>query len=138
MRFICVLAVFLAVLIAVAPATAVSLEDAKTVVNKPAEPVVEVSGGVRQTITAVHPEPSPMQEETSEAWWMSSSGLVILLMSVWAYFSPKVFMYGRRSWFWRELLGEKATATMIRIISFPVGIAGIIIMITGIITLLEG
>ena len=135
MRFICVLAVFLAVLIAVVPATTVSLEDSKTVVNKP---VVEVSDGVRQTITAVHPEPSPMQEETSEAWWMSSSGLVILLMSVWAYFSPKVFMYGRRSWFWRELLGEKATATMIRVISFPVGIAGIIIMIAGIITLLEG
>ena len=69
---------------------------------------------------------------------MSSSGLVMLLMSVWAYFSPKVFMYGRRSWFWRELLGENATATMIRIISFPVGIAGIIIMIAGIITLLKG
>ncbi|MDB4304281.1 sel1 repeat family protein [Desulfosarcina sp.] len=109
-----------------------------TVVNKPAAPVVKVNGGVRQTITAVHPEPSPVQEKTSEAWWITFSGLGILLIAVGAFFSPKAFMYGRRSWFWRELIGEQATAIMIRVISFPVGAVGILLMIAGVIIIMRG
>jgi hypothetical protein len=137
MNFIYVLMAFFAMLIAVPPANADSLEETGTVVKKSAEPGVRVSGGVRQTITAVYPGPSPKQEKTSEAWLMTFLGLLCLLMTVWAFFSPKAFMFGRRSWFWRELIGEKATAILIRIISFCVGVTGLFLMLAGIITLMK-
>lgn len=132
MRLICVSVVLCAVLLSVPPANAESLNEAGTDENNPLTPVVKVDGGVRQTITAVHPGPSPKQTEKSEAWWMTFSGLVLLLISVGAFFVPKAFMYGRRSWFWRDLIGENATAIMIRIISCIVGVAGALIMLAGI------
>jgi len=138
MRFICILVVFLAALKAGPPASADSSDEAGKIVNKPAAHVAKVSGGARQTITAVHPGPSPKQTEKSEAWWMTFLGLALLLTSAGAFFSPKVFMYGRRSGFWRELIGEQSTATMVRVISFTIGVAGTLIMLWGIFTILEG
>lgn len=100
--------------------------------------VVTVTGGVRGTITAVHSGSPPKESGTSEGWWMAVSGLALMLISAAAFFSPKVFMYGRRSWFWRELIGEKATAIMIRVVSFIVGAAGALVTLGGIFIILEG
>ena len=152
MHLICALMVFLNVLIAVPTATDAALESIRPAFEQrdqkrafqpyycstgQGNSAVKVRGGVRQTITAVRNEPAPVQEESSEAWWMVFSGLGILLISVLAFFVPKAFMYGRRSWFWRELFGESVTAVMIRVISLIVGAAGILVMLAGIITLLE-
>jgi len=138
MRYICILVVFLAALKADPLTSADSSDEAGKDVNKPAAHVAKVSGGVRRTITAVHPGPSPKETEKCEAWWMTFLGLALLLTSAGALFCPKPFMYGRRSGFWRELIGEQSTATMVRAISFTIGVAGTLIMLGGIFTILDG
>ena len=152
MRLICALMVFLNVLIAVPTAADAALEKYGTDFEQSdqkrafrlyfssagqGDSAVKVRGGARQTITAVKDESSEVKEERSEAWQMVFSGLGILLISVLAFFVPKAFMYGRRSWFWRGLFGEPVTAVMIRVISFVVGAAGILIMLGGILLLFE-
>jgi TPR repeat protein len=114
--------------------------------DKPVSSVVKVSGGVRQTVSAVDTGPPPVEavqnvEQSREAeedlsrteyWAMAIAGLVMLLIAPLAFFFPEAFMYGRRSFFWRELLGEQATAVMIRVISIIIGVIGILFMFTGI------
>jgi hypothetical protein len=124
--------VFLAALIAVMSTTAISSDEGGKTAKKDEASVVKVSVSTRQTITAIHPGSSPKQKDKSEAWWMTFSGLVLLLISVGAFFIPKAFMYGRRSWFWRDLIGEKATAIMIRVVSCIVGVAGALVILAGI------
>jgi TPR repeat protein len=114
------------------------LKTDETDPNKPASSVDAVSGGVRQTITAVHTGSKPVQEANnvendgsdiskSEAWAMTLTGIGLQLVAILAFIFPKAFMYGRRSWFWRELLGERRTAAMIRVISIIVGLLGILL-----------
>lgn len=114
--------------------------------DSPVSSVAKVSGEAGQTVTAVHTASSPViaaqnvkgSSETegdlsrTEYWAMAITGLAILLTAPLAFFSPKLFMYGRRSFFWRELLGERRTAVMIRVISIIVGLLGILLMFTGI------
>jgi hypothetical protein len=121
-----------------------------TVINKSDESAVKAEGATRQTLTAVRGK-SPAdikvqaksaeqaeQKAPPEAWVMIISGLAVMFFAFIAFRFPELFMDGRRSFFWKDLIGERATAIMIRVISTLVGIAGILVTILGVIIFIKG
>lgn len=46
-------------------------------------------------------------------------GIVLLIVSAWAFKKPEHFLHGRKARFWIGLIGEARTLAMVRWISVP-------------------
>jgi hypothetical protein len=67
----------------------------------------------------------------SESHWMIIVGIVLFPLAVLAYKKPELFMHGRRSGFWLDVLGEEKTKKLIKYFSVPLVVLIAIFLILG-------
>ena len=67
----------------------------------------------------------------SESNWMILIGILLFPFAALGFKKPELFMRGRRSFFWQDLLGEEKTKKFIRYFSVPLVLLIAIFLIVG-------